>query len=146
MYICVCVCVCVIDAPNSKEIQESFSQRDSSHYFLRWRLSLGTLCFCFSLSLQAYKVTHTNWTPTHAYTNTHTHTHQVSVSLGNMAQPMDDVIRKRLADDCFHMRSLLCLPAATKTTSKSSSLQQFVSTYDPSSVALSLCLSPSLCS
>lgn len=40
------------------------------------------------------------------------------------AYSMDDVIRKRLEGDCFHMWSLFCLPAATKTTSKSSSFQQ----------------------
>lgn len=57
---------------------------------------------------------------------------------------MDDVIRKRLAGDCFHMWSPFCLPAATKTTSKSSSFQQFVSTYTPSSISLSASFSTSL--
>ncbi len=89
--------------------------------------------------IKSHKLTGHSHTPTLS----HTHILQVSVSLGNMAQPMDDVIRKRLAGDCFHMRSLHCLPAATKTTSKSSLFQQFVSTYDPSSFGLSLSLPPS---
>lgn len=65
----------------------------------------------------------------------------VRLSLGNMAQPMDDAIRKHLAGDRFHMRTLFCLPAATKTTSMSSSFQKqkLVSTYDPH-ISLSLCL------
>lgn len=107
---------------------------------------IEVLCLCFSLSLQAYRHTECLDTHTHTHISTHTHTHrlmhQVSASLGNMARPMDDVIRKRLAGDCFHMWSLFCLPAATKTTSESSLFQHSVSTYAPSS---SLPPSPPLC-
>lgn len=79
----------------------------------------------------------------HMPTLTHTTSRRelVSVSLGNMAQLMDDAIRSRLAGDCFHMWSVFCLPAATKTTSKLSSFEWFVPTYD---VCLSLYLSPCL--
>lgn len=83
-----------------------------------------------------------NWkTDTHACL--HHHMQQVSrccCELGNMAQPMNDAIRSHLLDDCFHMCSPFCLPAAAITTVRNTSNSSlFFST-----ISASLSLVPSI--